>query len=85
MKPKDQNKAIIKKYFNKYFPDQYFREFDYEFKSLLRILNKKDKQKTLCKPAVLKCSNCGSANIIKEDVYRCKECTCFHGKHGQQL
>ena len=38
------NKEIVKKYFNKYFKAQYFKESDHEFKSLLRILNKKDKQ-----------------------------------------
>jgi hypothetical protein len=37
------NKKIVKQYFNKYFKQQYFTEDDYEFKSLLRILNKKDK------------------------------------------
>ena len=38
------NKKIVKKYFNKYFKEQYFHENDYEFRSLVRILNKKDKK-----------------------------------------
>ena len=37
------NKKIVKQYFNKYFKQQYFTEDDHEFKSLVRILNKKDK------------------------------------------
>lgn len=38
------NEKIVKQYFNKYFKAQYFKEDDHEFKSLVRILNKKDKQ-----------------------------------------
>ena len=38
------NNKIARKYFNKYFKEQYFKESDDEFKSLVRILNKKDKQ-----------------------------------------
>ena len=39
-----ENKKIVKKYFNKYFKQQYLDEDSHEFKSLVRILNKKDKQ-----------------------------------------
>ena len=38
-----KNIEIIKQYFNKYFKKQYFNESDLEFKSLITILNKKDK------------------------------------------
>jgi hypothetical protein len=34
------NKKIVKKYFNKYFKEQYLDENSHEFKSLVRILNK---------------------------------------------
>ena len=38
-----ENKQIVKKYFNKYFKQQFYTENDYEFKALVRILNKKEK------------------------------------------
>jgi hypothetical protein len=38
-----ENEKIVKNYLNKYFKTQYFKEDDHEFKSLVRILNKKDK------------------------------------------
>lgn len=38
------NKDTVKKYFNKYFKNQFFKETDSEFKSLVRILNKKNKE-----------------------------------------
>lgn len=38
-----ENKEIVKKYLNKYFKAQYLKETDFEFKALVRILNKKDK------------------------------------------
>jgi hypothetical protein len=34
---------------------------------------------------VVNCSNCDSKNIAKEDIYRCKDCNCFHGQNGEQL
>ena len=37
------NKTIVRKYFTKYFPSEYIRQDDDEFKALVRILNKKDK------------------------------------------
>tara|TARA_R110000803_G_scaffold76454_1_gene141087 strand:+ start:20823 stop:21137 length:315 start_codon:yes stop_codon:yes gene_type:complete len=39
------NEEIVKKYFKKYFKSQYLQTFDHEYKSLVRILNKKDKEK----------------------------------------
>jgi len=38
------NKQIVKKYLNRYFKAQYLTEDDTEFKSLVRILNKKDRR-----------------------------------------
>ena len=38
------NKKIVKQYFNKYFKAQYFEESDKEFKALVRMLYKKDKE-----------------------------------------
>lgn len=38
------NKTIVKKYLKKYFWAQYLKETDQEFKALVRILNKKDRQ-----------------------------------------
>lgn len=43
MKMKQNNKQIIRKYFNKYFKSQHIEEQDIEFKALVGILNKKDK------------------------------------------
>jgi len=61
-----ENKAIVKKYFNKYWKEQYFKESDQEFKDLVKILNDKDKQvKNLILPVVVKqseqliCDACG--------------------------
>lgn len=34
---------------------------------------------------VVNCSNCNSKDIVKEPVFRCKKCNCFHDKNGQQL
>lgn len=39
-----ENSKAIKKYFDKYFKQQFFKEADVEFKELLKILNRKDKQ-----------------------------------------
>jgi hypothetical protein len=36
-------------------------------------------------PAVVNCCNCNSTKIVKEDIYRCEECNCFHEKNGRQL
>jgi len=36
-------------------------------------------------PVVSNCSNCNSTNIVKEPIFRCKNCNCFHDKIGQQL
>jgi len=38
-----ENNKIVKKYFNKYFKQDYIENDYLEFKSLVRILNKKDK------------------------------------------
>lgn len=38
------NKKIVKKYLKRYFSSSWLNENDDEFKSLVRILNKKDKQ-----------------------------------------
>jgi hypothetical protein len=34
---------------------------------------------------VVNCSNCNSTKVVKENIYRCERCNCFHGKDGQQL
>ena len=39
-----ENKKLVKQYLNKYFKQDYLEEDDNEFKALVRILNKKDKQ-----------------------------------------
>jgi len=39
-----ENKKIVKKYLKRYFSSSWLNENDDEFKSLVRILNKKDKQ-----------------------------------------
>jgi hypothetical protein len=43
---KNANVKIVKAYLKKYFASDYIKEDDLEFKSLLRILNKKDKHLT---------------------------------------
>lgn len=45
---KMENKKIVKQYLNKHFKNDYLTENDLEYKALVRILNKKDKQKALC-------------------------------------
>ena len=42
----EKNISIVKRYLKKYFLHQYFEQADDEFKSLVGILNKKDKQPT---------------------------------------
>lgn len=34
---------------------------------------------------IKKCENCESSNIIKDALYRCVDCNCFHDKNGNQL
>lgn len=38
------NKKVVRKYFNRFFKSQYFRDDDLEFMALVRILNKRDKE-----------------------------------------
>lgn len=39
-----ENIKIVKRYFKKHFAHQFYTEMDSEFKDLLKILNKKDKE-----------------------------------------
>lgn len=43
-----ENDKIVKQYLNKYFKNNYLTENDHEYKALVRILNRKDKEKAPC-------------------------------------
>ena len=75
------NKEIVKKYLNKYFKAQYLKETDDEFKALVRILNKKDKQVKFDIPVVIpskpKCKFCndtGTDPMNESTDFLCTNC-----------
>ena len=76
-------KKEAKKYLNKYFKQQYLEENDHEFKSLVRLLNKAQKQVKNCSiPVVIKsvCKHCGNKDYSETGI--CGKC--FEIENGLQ-
>ena len=78
MKPNDKFRVVAtaKKYLNKYFKSQYINENDYEFKALVRLLNKAQKIRPIIEPEVKEYCSCNFVETT--DIGKSKDGTYYH-------